>query len=197
MRAEIGRLTLDRTLAERAALNQNIVQAINAASFDWGVKCLRYEIRDIHPPAKVIEAMHSQVSAERQKRADILASEGQRQAAINVAEGQKQSAILAASGQAETILLKAQASAEGIRRIAEAIQAKSGHDAVSLSIAESYIEAFGRVAKEGTTVLLPANVGEPAQMVTQAMTIYETIKRQKGNSATGVEEGIKFPTTKI
>ncbi len=104
MRSEIGQMTLDRTLSERSRLNANIVEALGIASKDWGIQCLRYEIRDIHLPAKVVEAMHSQVSAERQKRAEILASEGHRQAAINVAEGQKQSTILAAQAfQAEKI----------------------------------------------------------------------------------------------
>ena len=104
MRAEIGQMTLDKTLAERQTLNANIVEAINAAASEWGIRCLRYEIRDIHPPQSVIQAMHSQVSAERQKRADILASEGQRQAAINVAEGEKQSIILRAEAhRAETV----------------------------------------------------------------------------------------------
>lgn len=199
MRAEIGQMTLDRTLAERQRLNQRIVEAINSAAADWGIRCLRYEIRDIHPPEKVVEAMHSQVSAERQKRADILQSEGQRQAAINVAEGQKASTILAAEaskaerilaamGEAESITLKATASAEGIRRIAGAIQEnRLGTDAVSMSIAERYLEAFGQVAKKGTTVVLPANVGEPASMVTQALSIFSAVKKSQE------EKSVDFP----
>src|ERR1700753_3656916 len=132
MRSEIGQLSLDHVLKERAALNINITQAINEAAQDWGVVCLRYEIRDIHAPAGVVEAMHRQVTAERSKRAEILESEGQRQSAINIAEGRKQSVILAsealrseqinmASGEAEAILLKAKATAAGIDAIAKSI----------------------------------------------------------------------------
>ena len=132
MRSEIGQLTLDHVLKERAALNTNITAAINEAAQDWGVVCLRYEIRDIHAPDGVVAAMHRQVTAERSKRAEILDSEGQRQSAINIAEGRKQSVILAsealrseqinmASGEAEAILLKAQATAAGIDAVAKAI----------------------------------------------------------------------------
>jgi regulator of protease activity HflC (stomatin/prohibitin superfamily) len=137
MRAEIGRLTLDRTLADRSSLNHNIVEAINHASaLNWGIQCLRYEIRDIYPPEEVVQAMHSQVSAERQKRAEILASEGRRQAAINVAEGDKMSTILRAEGmreesinrakgEYEAVLLGANASAQSIALVAQAIEANS------------------------------------------------------------------------
>ncbi|CAJ0846766.1 427_t:CDS:10, partial [Entrophospora sp. SA101] len=169
MRAEIGQMTLDRTLAERAHLNANIVDAINSAADAWGIRCLRYEIRDIHPPAKVVESMHSQVSAERSKRASILESEGQRQAAINVAEGSKQSVILAseaqkseqinrAIGEAEAILLRAKATAEGIRQISNAINESSrGTDAVTLTVAERYVDAFAQLAKKGNTIIVPAS----------------------------------------
>ncbi|KAF9153782.1 hypothetical protein BGX21_003471 [Mortierella sp. AD011] len=192
MRAEIGQMTLDRTLAERAHLNANIVEAINTAAADWGIQCLRYEIRDIHPPAKVVESMHQQVSAERTKRAQILDSEGSRQAAINVAEGHKQSTILQseadraeqinrATGEAEAILLRAQASAEGIRRIAEAItNTPGGQHAVSLTVADKYVEAFAQLAKESNTLILPANAGDASSMVAQALTIYEGITKKRG-----------------
>ncbi|GAA5798872.1 hypothetical protein HPULCUR_004279 [Helicostylum pulchrum] len=190
MRAEIGQMTLDRTLAERAHLNSNIVDAINSAAEDWGIRCLRYEIRDIHPPAKVVESMHQQVSAERTKRAQILESEGARQAAINVAEGRKQSTILAseaeraekinmASGEAEAILLRATASAKGIEKVAHAISLDHGNDAVSMTVAEKYVEAFGRMAKEGTTMIVPASTNDAASMVTQALAIYNTINNKK------------------
>ncbi|KAF9198399.1 hypothetical protein BGZ49_000787 [Haplosporangium sp. Z 27] len=191
MRAEIGQLTLDRTLAERAYLNSNIVEAINVAAADWGIRCLRYEIRDIHPPEKVVQSMHQQVSAERTKRAQILDSEGSRQAAINVAEGLKQSTILQseadraeqinkASGEAEAILLRAQANAEGIRRIAEAISnTPGGHHAVSLTVADKYVDAFAQLAKEGNTLILPANAGDAAGMVAQALTVYENITKRR------------------
>ncbi|KAI9486550.1 MAG: hypothetical protein EXX96DRAFT_593127 [Benjaminiella poitrasii] len=190
MRAEIGQMTLDRTLAERAHLNANIVDAINSAAEDWGIRCLRYEIRDIHPPTKVVESMHQQVSAERTKRAQILESEGARQAAINVAEGRKQSTILAseaekaerinmAAGEAEAILLRAKASAEGIEKVAKAIAADHGNDAVSMTVAEKYVEAFGKMAKEGTTLIVPAAANDAASMVTQALAIYNTINNKK------------------
>ncbi|KAF9134060.1 hypothetical protein BGX30_012053 [Mortierella sp. GBA39] len=194
MRAEIGLMTLDRTLAERAHLNANIVEAINGAAADWGIRCLRYEIRDIHPPAKVVESMHQQVSAERTKRAQILDSEGSRQAAINVAEGLKQSVILQseankaeqinqATGEAEAILLRAKANAEGIRRIAEAItDGEGGHHAVSLTVADKYVDAFSKLAKESTTLILPAPASDASSMVAQALTIYDGITKKRGVS---------------
>ncbi|KAL1932664.1 hypothetical protein VTP01DRAFT_8342 [Rhizomucor pusillus] len=188
MRAEIGQMTLDRTLAERAHLNANIVDAINSAAEDWGIRCLRYEIRDIHPPAKVVESMHQQVSAERTKRAQILESEGARQAAINVAEGRKQATILAseadkaeqinrAAGEAEAILLRARAAAQGIEKVAEAIGRANGRDAVSMTVAEKYVEAFGKMAKEGTTMIVPASANDAASMVAQALSIYKSINK--------------------
>ncbi|CAO3615290.1 unnamed protein product [Mucor hiemalis] len=193
MRAEIGQMTLDRTLAERAHLNANIVDAINSAAEDWGIRCLRYEIRDIHPPVKVVESMHQQVSAERTKRAQILESEGARQAAINVAEGRKQSTILAseaekaerinmAAGEAEAILLRATASAKGIEKVALAIGMNHGNDAVSMTVAEKYVDAFGKMAKEGTTMIVPASTNDAASMVTQALAIYNTINNKKSPS---------------
>ncbi|EEP78615.1 hypothetical protein UREG_03461 [Uncinocarpus reesii 1704] len=139
MRSEIGQLTLDHVLKERANLNANISQAINEAAQDWGVVCLRYEIRDIHAPEGVVEAMHRQVTAERSKRAEILESEGQRQSAINIAEGRKQS--------------NAQA-------------------AVSLSVAEKYVDAFGKLAREGTAVVVPGNVGDMGGMIASALAVY-------------------------
>ncbi|PVU86982.1 hypothetical protein BB559_006283 [Furculomyces boomerangus] len=190
MRAEIGQMTLDTTLAERNTLNANIVAAINAAAESWGIRCLRYEIRDIHPPANVVDAMHSQVSAERSKRALILESEGQRQSAINVAEGEKQSKILTseaektqqinrAKGEAEAILLTAEAEAKAIQKVSEAIGGSpNGIDAASLHVAQQYVEAFGRLAKESNTLVLPANSGDISNMVGQAMSIYGTVRKQ-------------------
>jgi regulator of protease activity HflC (stomatin/prohibitin superfamily) len=185
MRSEIGQLTLDQVLKERAALNTNITAAINEAAQDWGVVCLRYEIRDIHTPDGVMEAMHRQVTAERSKRAEILDSEGQRQSAINIAEGRKQSVILAsealrsqqinmASGEAEAILLKAKATAAGIDAVAKAIAAgeESAQGAVSLTVAEKYVDAFGKLAKEGTAVVVPGNVGDIGSMIASAMAVY-------------------------
>jgi len=185
MRSEIGQLTLDHVLKERAALNTNITAAINEAATAWGVTCLRYEIRDIHAPDSVVTAMHRQVTAERSKRAEILDSEGQRQSAINIAEGRKQSVILAsealrseqinmASGEAEAILLKAKATAAGIDAVADSIKRgeNSAQGAVSLSIAERYVDAFGKLAKEGTAVVVPGNVGDIGSMIASAMAVY-------------------------
>ncbi|KAI9848268.1 MAG: hypothetical protein M1837_000532 [Sclerophora amabilis] len=185
MRSEIGQLSLDHVLKERAALNTNITQAINEAAQAWGVTCLRYEIRDIHAPDGVVAAMHRQVTAERSKRAEILDSEGQRQSAINIAEGRKQSVILAsealkserinmASGEAEAILLEAQATAAGIDAVGKSIEdgKKSAQGAVSLRVAEKYVEAFGRLAKEGTSVVVPGNVGDIGGMIASAMAVY-------------------------
>ena len=197
MRSEIGQLTLDHVLKERANLNANITQAINEAAQEWGVVCLRYEIRDIHAPDGVVAAMHRQVTAERSKRAEILESEGQRQSAINIAEGRKQSVILAseamkaeqinmASGGAEAILLKAQATARGIDAVAEAIRKgdSSAQNAVSLSVAEKYVEAFGNLAKEGTAVVVPGNVGDMGQMIASAMAVYGKVNEGQARMAT-------------
>ncbi|RFU36308.1 hypothetical protein B7463_g40, partial [Scytalidium lignicola] len=185
MRSEIGQLSLDHVLKERQALNINITAAINEAAQDWGVICLRYEIRDIHAPDSVVQAMHRQVTAERSKRAEILDSEGQRQSAINIAEGRKQSVILAsealkseqinmASGEAEAILLKATATAAGIEAVAKAIEQgkQSAQGAVSLSVAEKYVEAFSKLAKEGTAVIVPGNVGDIGGMIASALAVY-------------------------
>ncbi|OBT80087.1 hypothetical protein VF21_01130 [Pseudogymnoascus sp. 05NY08] len=185
MRSEIGQLTLDHVLKERTTLNSNITAAINEAAQDWGVTCLRYEIRDIHAPEEVVKAMHRQVTAERSKRAEILDSEGQRQSAINIAEGRKQSVILAsealrseqinmASGEAEAILLKATATAAGIDAVANSIATgkEAAQGAVSLSVAEKYVDAFGKLAKEGTAVVVPGNVGDIGSMIASAMAVY-------------------------
>ena len=207
MRAAIGQMTLDKTLSERQSLNITIVEAINAAASEWGIQCLRYEIRDIHPPEQVTRAMMAQVSAERQKRAEILESEGQRQSAINVAEGQKQAQILRAEaqraqvvnqaeGEAEAILLAAKAQAEAIARVSEAIGAsQNSHEAVSLTVAEKYIDALKALAKESTTVLMDTQkvmtqngksvttglggVGDAASMVATAMSVFESVKKQQ------------------
>lgn len=194
MRSEIGRLTLDHVLRERAALNTNITEAINEAARDWGVVCLRYEIRDIHAPDGVVAAMHRQVTAERSKRAEILDSEGQRQSAINIAEGRKQSVILAsealkseqiniASGDAEAILVRAQATASGIDAVAQSMRdgQESARGAVSLSVAEKYVEAFGNLAKQGTAVVVPGNVGDMSGMIASAMAVYGKVSESQAS----------------
>jgi regulator of protease activity HflC (stomatin/prohibitin superfamily) len=198
MRSEIGQLTLDHVLKERANLNANITAAINEAAQDWGVVCLRYEIRDIHAPEPVVEAMHRQVTAERSKRAEILESEGQRQSAINIAEGKKQSVILAsealraekinrASGESEAIRLKAKATASGIESVAHAIMEgnEAAQKAMSLSVAEKYVDAFGNLAKEGTAVVIPGNVGDISGMIASAMAVYGKVNESQARSMSG------------
>ncbi|KAI0164159.1 SPFH domain/Band 7 family protein [Xylariaceae sp. FL1272] len=195
MRSEIGQLTLDHVLKERAALNINITAAINEAAQAWGVTCLRYEIRDIHAPDAVVEAMHRQVTAERSKRAEILESEGQRQSAINIAEGKKQSVILAsealkseqinrASGEAEAILMKAQATAAGIEAVGQSIAAggASAQDAMSLSVAEKYVDAFGKLARESTAVVVPGNVGDIGGMIATGLSVYGKVGEAQSRS---------------
>ncbi|GMM37589.1 hypothetical protein DASC09_049140 [Saccharomycopsis crataegensis] len=195
MRSEIGQLTLDHVLRERQNLNHNITEAINEAAESWGIQCLRYEIRDIHPPSNVLEAMHRQVSAERSKRAEILESEGQRQSDINIAEGQKQSTVLAseahkaqlmneAQGEAEAILAKATAEAESIKRIAQAIkETPGGQDAVALQVAQKYIEAFGKLAKESNTVVIPSEMGQVGSWISGGLGIFDHLKKTIGNDS--------------
>ncbi|XP_018429109.1 PREDICTED: stomatin-like protein 2, mitochondrial [Nanorana parkeri] len=188
MRSELGKLTLDKVFRERESLNANIVDAINQASDYWGIKCLRYEIKDIHVPPKVRDAMQMQVEAERRKRAMVLESEGTRESAINVAEGEKQSQILAseaeraeqinrAAGEANAILAKAKARGEAIRLVGEALKQQHGDAAASLVIAEQYVNAFSKLAKESNTILLPTNTGDISAMVSQAMGIYSTLTK--------------------
>ncbi|XP_065046953.1 uncharacterized protein LOC135678281 [Musa acuminata AAA Group] len=186
MRSELGKITLDKTFEERDTLNENIVRAINEAASDWGLKCLRYEIRDISPPPGVKAAMEMQAEAERRKRAQVLESEGERQANINIADGKKNSVILAseaammdqvnrAKGEAEAIIARSQATADGLKILSEAMKAEGGAEAASLRIAEQYITAFGCIAKEGTTLLLPSSVGIPSSMIAQALAIYKKL----------------------
>ncbi|CUM48466.1 uncharacterized protein AC631_01085 [Debaryomyces fabryi] len=193
MRSEIGSLTLDSVLKERQTLNLNINKAINEASKEWGVECLRYEIRDIHPPQNVLEAMHRQVSAERSKRAEILESEGTRQSRINIAEGEKQSVILSseankqekinmARGEAESILLKAEATAEGLKKVAVAIrETPGGEQAVSLQVAQEYVKQFGNLAKESNTVVIPSNMGDMGNWMASGLSIYNSLNKQIDN----------------
>ncbi|KAK7932704.1 hypothetical protein PG985_003416 [Apiospora marii] len=204
MRSEIGQLSLDHVLKERAALNTNITAAINEAAQAWGVTCLRYEIRDIHAPGAVVEAMHRQVTAERSKRAEILESEGQRQSAINIAEGKKQSVILAsealraeqinrANGEAEAILLKANASARGIDAIANSISSggASAQGAVSLSVAEKYVDAFGKLARESTAVVVPGNVGDIGGMIATGLSVFGKVGEAQNRTMAEKMAGIQ------
>ena len=183
LRSEVGKIDLDRTFEERSTINIAVVGELDKASEAWGVKVLRYEIKNIQPPADVLAAMEKQMRAEREKRAVILTSEGQRDAAINSAEGEKQQVIKAseanrqqqineAEGQAQAILAVATATAEGIRRVAEAIRAEGGMEAVQLRVAEQYVEQFGNLAKSTNSVIVPATVSDLAGMVAAAMKVF-------------------------
>ncbi|KAB2001021.1 hypothetical protein ES319_D12G271500v1 [Gossypium barbadense] len=186
MRSELGKITLDKTFEERDTLNEKIVESINVAARDWGLQCLRYEIRDISPPRGVRAAMEMQAEAERKRRAQVLESEGERQADINIADGRKSSVILAseaarmdqvnrAQGEAEAILARAQATAKGIALVSQSLKENGGVEAASLRIAEQYVQAFSNIAKEGTTMLLPSSTANPSNMIAQALTMYKSL----------------------
>ncbi|KAK9707885.1 C-terminal region of band 7 [Popillia japonica] len=186
MRSELGKIALDKVFRERENLNVSIVDSINKASEAWGITCLRYEIRDIKLPSRVQEAMQMQVEAERKKRAAILESEGVREADINVAEGKRQARILAseaekqehinkAAGEAAAMLAIADARATGLKLVAGSLGTKMGANAASFSIAEQYVLAFNKLAKNNNTLILPANAGDVSNMVGQAMTIYSKL----------------------
>ena len=188
MRSELGKMELDKTFEERDILNTNIVAAINEAAGPWGIQVLRYEIKDIVPPQSVMEAMEAQMKAERVKRAQILESEGDRQSAINRAEGAKASVVLAAEaekeeqvlraeGEAKAIVAVALAQAESLRQVGQAAATEEGQKAVQLDLATKAIEAKLAIAKESSVVLLPDNGTDAASMVTQAMTIINTLNK--------------------
>ncbi|MEI6729633.1 MAG: slipin family protein [Pseudomonadota bacterium] len=212
MRSEIGKLTMEAAFEERDRLNTNIVTAINEAAQSWGIQCMRYEIRNITPPASVLKSMEMQVAADRQKRALILESEGKRQSQINIAEGFKQETILRAEGdqqqtvlnaearkqeivlqseasqidqinrakgEAEALLMVATATAASISKIAVAINAPGGRDAIELKVAEQFVGAFANLAKVGNTILMPANVGDAGSMVAQALGVFDTINKNR------------------
>ncbi|CAN6564640.1 unnamed protein product [Malus baccata var. baccata] len=175
MRIAIGKITLDKTFEERESLNDEIVTILNKAASAWGLECLRYEIKDITPPRAVREAMEMQAEAERKKRAQILESEGERQANINIADGKKSAIILAAEGEAQSILAKANATSRGISLVSKSLNESGGAEAAGLKIAEQYVGAFGNIAKQGTTVLLPSASNNPAAMISQALSIYKSL----------------------
>jgi regulator of protease activity HflC (stomatin/prohibitin superfamily) len=196
LRSEIGKIDLDKTFEERMNINAQVVTELDKASEPWGVKVLRYEIKNITPPHDVLAAMEKQMRAEREKRAVILTSEGQRDAAINTAEGTKQETIKAsearkqqqineAEGQAAAILAVATATAEGIRRVADAMRVEGGQQAVQLRVAEQYITEFGKVINNADTVILPANVADVASMITTAMQVVG--QRPGGSRPTGTQ----------
>ena len=187
LRSVIGKMELDKTFEERDDINRAVVAALDEAATSWGVKVLRYEIKDLTPPKEILHAMQAQITAEREKRALIAASEGRKQEQINIAtgereafiqrsEGEKQAAINTAQGQAEAIKAVASATAQAIQQVALAIQSPGGMDAVNLKVAEKYVEAFGNVAKEGNTLILPSNLADMGSMVAAAMSIVKTQK---------------------
>ncbi|HEY6842861.1 MAG TPA: SPFH domain-containing protein [Thermoanaerobaculia bacterium] len=185
LRSEIGKIDLDKTFEERTNINMQVVSEVDKASEAWGVKVLRYEIKNITPPKDVLAAMEKQMRAEREKRALVLQSEGQRDAAINNAEGEKQQVIKAseakkqqnineAEGQAAAILSVATATAEGIRRVAESMKVPGGEQAMQLRVAEAYIKQFGELAKSGTSMIVPANVADISSMLATAMNVIKS-----------------------
>ncbi|MDJ1258022.1 MAG: paraslipin [Candidatus Midichloria sp.] len=187
MRSAIGKLTLDRTFEEREFLNAQIVNAINEAASTWGIQCMRYEIRDIKPPANVLQAMETQVAAERQKRAEILESEGRMQAAINLAEAKKREVVLNseaimtekmnfAQGEASAIKMVAESTAAAITSVAASLKKDGGSEAASLKIAEQYVNAFKELAKTTNTVVVPANTSDASGMIAQALALFHNIK---------------------
>ncbi|KAL5719278.1 hypothetical protein ACHQM5_012079 [Ranunculus cassubicifolius] len=173
MRSELGKRTLDDTFKERARLNENIMEVINESTKDWGLQCLRYEIRDINPARGVKVAMEMQAEAERKKRAYVLEAQGEQEAHINVALGKKQSVILESEAAMINKRNRAQGEADGILKLASAVQELGGPEAASLQVAQQYIAAFSNVAKQSTTILLPNSASEPANMMAQALGIYK------------------------
>ena len=179
LRSEVGKIDLDRTFEERGQINHQVVTELDKASEPWGVKVLRYEIKNITPPQDVLSAMEKQMRAEREKRAVILTSEGERDAKVNQAEGEKQQVIKQseasqlqqineAQGQAAAILSVATATAEGLRQVAEALRTEGGRDAMQLRIAEQWVEQFGRLAKAGNTFVVPANLSDIGSVIALA-----------------------------
>jgi len=192
LRSEIGKIELDRTFEERETINAQVVNAVDKATEPWGVKILRYEIKDIVPPESVRDALEKQMRAERERRAVVAESEGERQAKINVSEGQKQETINLseaeklkqineAEGRAQEILLIANATAEGLRSVADAINAPGGHDAVSLRVAEQWITEFGKLAQTNNTMIVPAQLGDVATLVSTVMATMDRVRT--GNDA--------------
>ena len=182
LRSEIGKIELDKTFEERTLINQRVVEELDKASNPWGVKVLRYEIKNINPPRDVITAMEKQMRAEREKRAIVLTSEGERDAKINEAEGEKQRVIKEsegakqqqineAEGEATAILAVAGATAEGLKKVAAALETEGGDKAMQLRVAENYLEQFGSLAKEGNTLIVPATLSDVSSMISAATSV--------------------------
>lgn len=190
LRSLIGRMEMDRTFEERDDINRGVVLALNEASTNWGVKVLRYEIKDLTPPKEILHAMQRQITAEREKRALIASSEGrmqeqiniatgQRNAAIQESEGEMQAAINVAQGEAEAIKAIAAANAEAIARVARAVELPGGMQAVNLKVAEKYVEAFAGIARTGNTLIVPSNMADISSLIAGAMSV---VKAQDGSS---------------
>ena len=188
LRSVIGRMELDKTFEERDHINTTIVTAIDESAANWGVKVLRYEIKDLTPPKEILHAMQAQITAEREKRALIAASEGRKQEQINIAagereaaiaksEGEKQSSVNRAQGQAAAILSIAEASAEALRKTAAAIREPGGSDAVNLKVAEQYVNAFAQLAKTNNSIIVPANMSDIGGLIASAMQVVKSQQR--------------------
>lgn len=194
LRSVIGKLELDRTFEEREFINHSVVNALDEAAANWGVKVLRYEIKDLTPPKEILHAMQAQITAEREKRALIAASEGRKQEQINIAtgqreaaiarsEGDKQAAINQAQGEAAAILAVAEATARAIAQIGASIQNAGGLEAVNLRVAERYVDAFGNLAKANNTLIVPANLGDVSTLIASALTVVKSQKATPPASA--------------
>ena len=188
LRSVIGKMELDRTFEERDMINASVVSALDEAALNWGVKVLRYEIKDLTPPAEILRAMQAQITAEREKRALIAASEGKRQEQINLAEGQraafiaksegeKQAEINMAQGEAAAILAVAEATASAIRQVADAIRQPGGEQAVQLKVAEKAVEAYGQLARSTNTMIVPGNMTEVAALMGSAMALLKGVQK--------------------
>ncbi len=182
LRSLIGRMELDKTFEEREHINKGVVEVLNEASLNWGVKVLRYEIKDLTPPKEILHAMQAQITAEREKRAVIATSEGKMQEQINIAtgereaairesEGEKMAAINRAQGEAEAVKLVAEATAKALYMVAQATQAPGGMQAVNLKVAEKYVDAFGNIAKTGNTLIVPSNMADISTLIAGAMSV--------------------------
>ena len=187
LRSEIGKIELDKTFEERNHINLRVVAELDKASDPWGVKVLRYEIKNINPPADVVSAMEKQMRAEREKRATVLQSEGERDAKINEAEGEKQRVIKEseaareqqineAQGEAAAILSVAEATAEGLKKVAQALNSDGGDKAMQLRVAEDYLEQFGHLAKQGNTLIVPANLSDVSSMIGAATSVLSSLR---------------------
>jgi regulator of protease activity HflC (stomatin/prohibitin superfamily) len=191
LRSEIGKMELDKVLESRDEINRSVVSVLDQAGRPWGVKVLRYEVKNLTPPEAILRAMQQQITAEREKRALIAKSEGQKQEEINLAEGAKQSAVLKsegektaqinkAQGEATAIRLIAEATAAAVTTVAEAMNTPGGMNAANLKVAELYIQAFGNLAKAGNTLIVPSNLADVSSVIASAMTVMDRTRKAEG-----------------